>query len=184
MSEHDLNGLYGRLLHDGLVQFGTFDGAPYLLNTGLLPSYPAALASLAERAAPLIERSAPVDRLVCTADAWPIGMALSLRSNLPLVYSLGTDAAGVHDLIGAYDMGHPACLLVNVWDGDAALAGLIDKARRVGLMIGAVVALFGWAERPLDGAAVHVLVDLPQMARVLADAGEIPPELRTVFDAK
>ncbi|TVR23341.1 MAG: hypothetical protein EA396_03675 [Anaerolineaceae bacterium] len=177
-----MNDLYGRLLHDGLVQFGTFNGAPYLLNTGLLPSYPAALALLAERAAPLIGQAAPVDRLVCTASAWPIGMALSLRLRLPLVYSLGTDAAGVHDLIGAYDMGHPACLLVNLWDGDAAIRELIDKARRVGLMIDSVVALFGWAERPLDGVAVHVLVDLPQMARALADGGEIPPELRTVFD--
>lgn len=97
------------MLRAGLVQFGLFgpDGAPVKLNCELLPAYPDILAQVAASAAEIATQPLP-DRLVCTAQAVPLGVALSLRTGVPLVYSRGSDGPGVEDLVGAYDVGHPA----------------------------------------------------------------------------
>jgi hypothetical protein len=140
------------LMAGGLVQFGRFgdDAAPIKINIGLLPSYPEVLRTLAEQA---VKFCVGVDRLVCTVDAVPFGTAVSLAADIPLVYSLGTDAPGVHDLIGAYDVGHPAILLANIQR--EIPPQLIEKAQRVGLDIQQTITVFG-----LDNRALVNLGDL------------------------
>lgn len=154
------------LLDTGLIQFGLFgvDERPMQLNFHLLPSYPDILAQLADRAAATIAES-EYDHLVCDRDSLPFGVAVNQRTNIPLVYSLGTDKPGVYDLVGAYDVGHPALLLANTWY--EGLSALIEKAGRVGLEIVATRVIASNGDIPS-------LIDLPQMVETLRRDGFLP----------
>ena len=162
------------LLAAGLLQFGVFgeEAAPVKLSLEMLPAYPDVLASIAASAAEIARQQQP-DRLVCTAAALPLGVAVSLHADIPLVYSRGSDGPGVHDLVGAYDVGHPALLLTDAWPDPSAQL-LIERAQQVGLDIDTVIAVIGVRPSPLPEIAVHTLLDLGALAREMAADGRLP----------
>lgn len=131
------------LLENGLVQFGRFerDGqfAPILLNLELLPSYPETLRYIVEQAALKIDGD--IERLVCTADSLALGIGISLQTQIPLVYSRGKGELPVHDLVGAYDVGHPAVLVMNFMQDTADVDHFVAQALKVGLHINHVFAV-------------------------------------------
>ncbi len=130
-----------KLARAGLVQFGRFERAggdvwPVMVNLLWLPSYPALLRDVAAALQPLLEGIA-ADRMLTTVDALPIGVALSLRADIPLVYPYGEvrDYTAAFAIEGAYDVGHPTLLLSDVLI-DAPQANQITAlARKVGLEI-------------------------------------------------
>ena len=129
------------LLETGLLQFGNFDDStPLRLSLAMLPAYPDVLRMIVAHSKSLVDKI-EVNRLLCTTDAMPFGLGMSLEMNIPLIYSRGSAAAPVYDLVGAYDIGHPALLLTNVLDGQHDLSSLIAKARQVGLEIHTVLAI-------------------------------------------
>ena len=160
------------LAETGLLQFGYFEvGKPYKLLLDLLPSYPHVLDELVNEANPMVGQ---VDHLVSTLDAIPLGIGLSLRNHIPLVTSRGHSTAPVHNLVGAYDIGHPALLLAN--QPTANLRQLISDALTVGLDIQSIVVLVDdGAWRP-DLQAFHSLIKLSSAVETLVEQRFIPAE--------
>ena len=160
----------------GLLQFGLFgeEESPIRMNLHLLPAYPDILAQIAETALHHIDHN-HIERLVCDAKSLPFGVATSLRSGIPLVYSLGSDQPGVFDLVGAYDVGHPTLLLTNTWRGNADGVALIKKARAVGLNINTVLTVFDYGKRSTDSLEVRALLRLADIIPQLVESGELPP---------
>jgi hypothetical protein len=160
------------LVENGLLQFGRFedgdDFKPYSLNLHLLPAYPDVLR---HSAAEIAGRIQDIDRIVCEADSVPLGVAVSLQSGIPLIYSNGRNESGVYDLVGAYDVGHPAVLVVNILDDTEHLRRLIKKARGVGLEIKMVVAIIGI--RIFDDVPTQSLLNLATVIRLLVDSGDL-----------
>lgn len=172
--------LIQQLTSAGLVQFGSFQhGAeerPFLLDLKMLPSYPPVLDSIIQALAKHLPDSAP-DYLVTPAQSVALAAGLSLRSQIPLVYSRGSGEAPVTDLVGAYDIGHPAVMIVDVLDNDAALAPLIQGMRRVGLNVAQVIAVIdtGMSSLEVDGLEdIRALLTLSEIAAHLREAGELP----------
>ncbi|MCU0511277.1 MAG: hypothetical protein MUE40_01775 [Anaerolineae bacterium] len=153
----------------GLLEAGLFTQGeqvlPLRLRLELLPAAPALLAHIAELALPLV---GPVERLVCLPDALPLGVAISLKSGLPLVYSRGRGESPVLDLVGSYDVGHPALLLMNTPPAVATLLEMQRRAATVGLEIGRGLALLAPAAAPGEDSPLPV-VPLLTLAQVVAD---------------
>lgn len=165
----------GRLLDAGLLQFGQFeteDGwRPFTLNLDYLPSYPATLAAIVEAAQSALP---DVDYLLAMADAVPFGVALGASLHKPLVYSRGSDAPPVADLVGAYDIGHSGALLASVLDDGARLERLAANARSVGVDARIAVVILDLGISPVHELDVHALVRLPDAVEQLAAAGNLP----------
>lgn len=168
-----ITNLGNDLLRAGLVQFGWYmpDNQPYRLHLSMLPSYPGILRQAAAQIAPAV-RSA--NRLLAAADSIPLGVAISLHTRIPLVYSQHSSSAA-HAFVGAYDIGHPAVLITNdlsQWD---AIAGLARSARQVGLEIQRVVALV-MCRAPNSGHELPVsgIVSLEKLAMAMTASGELP----------
>jgi orotate phosphoribosyltransferase len=183
-----------KLARAGLVQFGRFerpDGAvwPVMVNLLWLPSYPALLRDVAAALVPLLGGIA-ADRLLTTVDALPIGVALSLRTDMPLVYPYGEirDYTAAFAIEGAYDVGHPTLLLSDVLI-DARQANQITAlARKVGLEVHGVLAVVDWglgAREELEsaGCTVRCALRLGDVLPVLAGAGLLPPTMRETVEA-
>ena len=163
------------LLDAGLLQFGRFAGVngwePYQLNLQWLPSYPAILRQMADESQPLIGQ---VDHLLSTASALPLGLALSLCHGLPLVYSRGNGDAPVFDLVGAYDIGHPALLVVERSRDLVGIEPLVERARSVGLEIQNALVIVDEGALPLYNLNVSALVYLPALIDPLVARGRLP----------
>ncbi len=158
----------------GLLQFGAFNLGeavqPFRINLDLLPSYPEVLQQLATLTNDLLNH-AHYDHLLSTIDAIPFGVALSLHTQKPLVYSRGGKLSPAYDLVGAYDVGHPAVLLTNVIVDGEALKPLIGAANRVGLAVHTIISIFSLSQYiALDDITVTALLPIHQ---VLAYLGEI-----------
>ena len=172
--ECDMNELVPLFMESGLLQFGIFsaEAAPYQLNMELLPAYPDILAAVAAQAVPLVTE---MSRLVCLPDSLPLGVALALRTQVPLVYSRGSGAAPVHDLVGAYDIGHAAALVVNVFDDQTDHLPFIAGTRQVGLNIQMIVAVVAVGEvESAQVIPVHSLLRLESVIEHLAADGQMP----------
>lgn len=134
-----------KILHDliesGLLQFGAFvrNGVtePVRFHFEMMASYPDMLGAAADQLSRLMP---PADRLLSTADAVPLGTALALKSSIPLVYTRGGEDEPAFDLVGAYDIGHPAILVTNV-AGYGTHERLLSTARRVGLNVTSAACL-------------------------------------------
>jgi hypothetical protein len=166
------------LLNAGLLQFGRFahDGGwkPYQLNLELLPSYPDILGHIVDSSAPLV---GSVDHLLCPLTALPFGVALSQQTGVPLVY--GRD----EDIVGAYDIGHPALLIANDLSKVADLERLIARARRVGLETRRALVIINEAGNSLNGVEVEALLDLSEVIQALMQEGRLPAgQGRAVLD--
>jgi orotate phosphoribosyltransferase len=183
-----------KLARAGLVQFGRFERPngdiwPVMVNLLWLPSYPALLGDVAAALAPLLDGIA-ADRLLTTVEALPIGVALSLRADMPLVYPYGEvrDYTAAFAIEGAYDVGHPTLLLSDVLI-DARQANQITAlARKVGLEVRGVLAVVDLglgAREELDSAGyvVRCALRLGDMLPALAGAGLLPPTMRDTVEA-
>lgn len=162
----------------GLVQFGRFqDGAgarPFLLRLDYLPAYPDVLRRVAQAAAGEIE-GLTVHRLVAAADAVPLGVALSLETDLSLVYSRGQNEEAVYDLVGAYNIGHAAALVRSVLGDTRALLPFIASARRVGLEIHTLLTVLDLGiHEGIPGVTVKPLLTLPGIVAALSAQGALP----------
>lgn len=136
-----------RAFHEnGLIQFGRFitheqDIEPLLISFEFLPSYPQLLTQTAQRLKMLCgETFGAFDFLFCAAEGIPLGMAMSLQTDRPLLYSTHR-AAHARDFIGAYDVGHPAVLIVPVFDDEEKITRLARDVQRVGLEMVGIVSL-------------------------------------------
>ena len=177
----------------GLIQFGQFeqpDGSvwPLMVNLRWLPSYPPLLHQTAAVLDPLLDQAA-ADRLLTTVDALPIGVAVSLRKHMPLVYPYGEvcDTTAAFAIEGAYDVGHPTVLLSDVLIDVPQAATITAVARRVGLDVNTIVAVIDLglgARKTLEatGYTVRTVLTLREMLPVLADAGDLPPIMRTTVE--
>lgn len=129
------------LFEHGLLQFGMFqtsaEDVPFQLQLGFLPSYPHLLSQVARSIHQMLIPNH--QRLLCDLEALPLGVSVSLMSETPLVYSRVALGFGGNDLVGAYDIGHPTCLLVNQLGEQSQR--LIDVASSVGLEVSQIIAL-------------------------------------------
>jgi hypothetical protein len=157
----------------GLIQFGRFDadGVPFKLSFDLLPSYPDIWVTLLERFMPQADISR-YERLLAPADSVPLGTLVSFSGNVPLVYSRGTAREGVHDLLGAYDVGHPALFVANTWQ--ASHEALIHKAQKVGLDIHTAWVLMTIGKAQSHNIAIHSLFKLEDVVLDLHSAKKLP----------
>lgn len=129
------------LFNTGILQFGRFtDDAgiaqPYRLRLELLAAYPSLLQQVAYRGVQQLAHLPSFDRFVTLSDSIPIATAISLNTGISLVYSRGTNEPLVHNLVGAYDVGHPTCLIVNSVNN--MTQSFITTSRKVGLEIHSV----------------------------------------------
>jgi hypothetical protein len=163
------------LLTTGLIQFGQFqrDGGtqPFLSRLDMLASYPETLQQLSDASAQIASLNS-VDRLLCAPWSLPLGMALALRANLPLIYSRGLGESTVDDLVGAYDIGHPALLVANL--SEPGVAHLLYQARRVGLDIQHVLVIVETTPLAVD-VPCHALVT---MHEIIEERDFVPPGQR------
>jgi hypothetical protein len=169
-----MDELTALVMDAGLLQFGWFDGGvPFKLHLDMLPGYPDVLRVVAAAAQPFLCSNS---RLVCTAEALPLGVALSLLADVPVVYSRGRGEEVVNDLVGAYDIGHPALLLVNTLQCEDAnsVAALIGQARQVGLDIRQTVAVVQVDTKITLDVEVHALLNLADVVETLVEIGRVP----------
>src|SRR5205823_1781643 len=127
---------------------------PISIHLRLLPSYPSTLRALAQEIAPMVQIDG-LTHLLPMPSAVPVGVAVSLAADLPLVYP----AAGNPQTIeGAYDFNVPTILLTDVLTDGAAESALIKQARPLGLDVKAVVAILSIdiGLSSLDGLPIYV----------------------------
>jgi hypothetical protein len=167
-----VNDLPSLLVETGLVQFGWFvrDGviAPVQFHLEMLASYPDLLKIIVDDLSPKLPTA---ERFLCTPDALPLGVALALKTNVPLVYSRGGGDEAVHDLVGAYDIGHPAILVTNVV-GIGAFTRLVATAQRVGLEVRSIMAVVDTGLAAL--LPVDALLTLPDLVDTLIERDMLP----------
>jgi hypothetical protein len=156
-------------LSNGLLEIGLFQTedtrTSYRLRLDMLPAYPGVLAACAVQIADRLMR---IDRLVCPSDSLPLGVAVSLQTKIPLVYSRGKGESPVLDWVGAYDVGHPAALLCNTLPDRETLAGWHKQLTSVGLQLAQVIAIVE-VKRPVIDVPTHALLRLEDWLR-------LPPE--------
>jgi len=159
----------------GLIQFGRFDedGVPFKIVFDLLPSYPDIWSNVLERLILLADVNR-YERLLASSEALPLGTLLSFLANVPLVYSRGTGREGVYDLLGAYDVGHPALFVANTWQNSHE--GLIHKAKKVGLEIHTAWVLMttGKVTANMPNLTIHSLFRLEDVMLDLHTAKKLP----------
>ncbi|MAS34306.1 MAG: hypothetical protein CL610_09880 [Anaerolineaceae bacterium] len=159
----------------GLIQFGRFDHQqPYQLHLELLPSYPDVLEQITKQAVSLVGEA--IDHLVCMHDALPLGTALSLKTEIPLVYSRGILAgAPVDNLVGAYDIGHPALLITNSLRDADGIAQIVRQAHQVGLEINRVLTLVDEGNSAYSDLETVAILPLSNILDALEESGSLPP---------
>ncbi|MDX2078654.1 MAG: hypothetical protein SFZ02_19640 [bacterium] len=155
----------------GLIQFGRFEDVPFKIQFELLPSYPDIWANLLDRLIPKADLTR-YERLLAPADSVPLGTLLSYMANVPLVYSKGTSRDGVHDLLGAYDVGHPALFVANTWQQSHEV--VIHKAQKVGLEIDVAWVLITYGKIDATNMTIHSLFKLEDVMIELHTAGKLP----------
>ncbi|MGJ3237876.1 MAG: hypothetical protein ACFE0Q_04145 [Anaerolineae bacterium] len=167
-----------QLLQTGIIQFGLFvkngQELPYRLQLDMLPAYPELLQNVVYRGVQTLAGIPTFDRLVAHADAVPLASALSLNTGISLVYSRGRGETPVHDLVGAYDVGHPACLLVNSITPD--MKQWLADAERVGLNIHTVIEVIATGHQ-LQQPAQTAIFTLTEIIHALHHDRHIPQPL-------
>jgi orotate phosphoribosyltransferase len=188
-----LESLALSLARAGLIQFGRFvqpDGAiwPVAVHLRWLPSYPALLRDVAASLGALLE-GIEADRLLATADAIPLGVALTLHTGLPMVYASGEvrDYTAAFAIEGAYDVGHPTVLLSDLLIGAAQAKAITALARRVGLEVHAILSVLdlGLGAREALTAAGYTLrsvLTLRKVLPLLEEQGLLLPLMRATVE--
>jgi hypothetical protein len=170
----DKAGLVEALFEAGLIQFGFFDNEqtgetePLRLRFDLLPAYPAIHKAVS---ALITEKIASnIERILCDAVSLPLGVGVSIASDIPLVYSSGKEGNPVRNLVGAYDVGHPTVLVTNVYDEQNA-ARLIRNAGQVGLELQKVLCV---TMSRATNEKVEVLLSIEEIVMHLKQVKKLP----------
>jgi len=173
-------------LHDiEAIRFGQFTlhsgrKSPIYLDLRLLASFPAALRQAAAAYRPLLEQLS-FDLLSATPLAGlPIGTAISLAMNIPLVYSRGTvKSYGTGKQIeGSWSPGQTAVVVDDlITSGDSLLQG-IHTLREAGLRVTDAVVLIdreqgGRATLADQGYNLHSAVKMSQLLAILEEKERI-----------
>lgn len=163
------------LFDAGLLQFGRFvtaDGArPFQHHLDMLASYPALLRQVAQGLAWQLDG---IDRLLCGPGSVPLGTAVALETGIPLVIARGSGADGARDFVGAYDIGHPAALIVHA--SSEVSPPLVHHAGRFGLVVRRVASVLGMGPPALTVTTV-ALLNAPWVVGWLIEEGRIPGPL-------
>lgn len=154
------------LLSHGLLEVGVFQKEAlrqsFRLRLEMLPAYPGLMAACALQIA---DRLARVDRIVCPSDSVPLGVAVSLQTKIPLVYSRGRGEAPVQDWVGAYDVGHPAALVCSIMPDKDTWAVWHKQLSSVGLEVVQVISVVELHALSTD-VATHALLRLGEWLRL------------------
>lgn len=167
-----------QLIASGLVQFGLFgDGSPVRFHLERLSAYPRVLSSFTEALVALQDTSVTdKHRVLVPHDSIVLGVAFSLATGIPLVYSRGQYHSVRDDLVGAYDMGHPTYLIVGALTPSRKFSGYLSDVRRVGLEVAQVY--IGIKAVNDDLLPVHVecrsYIDLPKELSGIVEKGWLP----------
>jgi hypothetical protein len=156
------------LLTAGIIQFGHFidpDGraTPVRFQFELLPAYPSLLNLAAEAVTRQIENRG-LQRLVCDQDSLPLAVCVDQKTRIPLIYN------SEGGLAGAYDVGHPAALIGNVYEPQNAntLEVVRTRARRTGLELVAEIYLIGLSEVKNPTTQFLIMLDDKLLSRWVA----------------
>jgi uridine monophosphate synthetase len=177
--------LADRLFQAGCVKFGTFTlksglSSPIYIDLRLLVTHPSLLREVARAMAPIAE-NLDFDRLgAIPYGGLPIGVALSLEMDRPLIYPRrevkqhGTKRA----IEGAFQPGETVLLvddLISGGDSKVEAAGQLESA---GLNVRDVLVLVdrqqgGAADLAERGYDLHAVLQLEEMLQVLRGLGRI-----------
>jgi len=110
--------------------------------------------------------------------AVPVGVAVSLAADLPLVYPAAGDPRTIE---GAYDFNVPTILLTDVLTDGAAESALIKQAKPLGLDVKAVVAILSIdiGLSSIDGLPIHVWRGL---RKLLVEIPTLTPSMRLAVE--
>jgi hypothetical protein len=162
-----------QLVDSGILQFGIFmeqgKRVPYQLHLEMIPAYPELFGMVVDAVIDKLPDKA-FDRLVAHSDCAVVTGAIAYKTGISLVYSRGSSTSPVHDLVGAYDVGHPACLLLNTIPDN--IEKFIAGCRQVGLEINSIVSLIVSQEHILDIPVIAVY-SLESMLAELYETGDI-----------
>lgn len=168
-----------QLFTRGLIQFGRFQQTNSIslvrMQLEFAASHPQFLNDLADEMLSLLDIKR-FERLVSTIDAVPLASLLSVKTGVPLVYSRGSGNFTSADLIGAYYVGHPACLVL--LDGQAAqqhMALWIKNALAAGLEIECVAGVIGEPES--SAVAANYLLTPRDLLQSLMDQHLVPHQV-------
>lgn len=174
-----------KLLETGILQFGEFrenNGyAPLRLHMELLPAYPAFLDQVTGLLGELLPGN--IQRLVAAPDALPLGVSVSLRTGIPLIYSRGRSESPAFDLVGAYDSGRTVVVLTNALSDGESLLSLIWRVRQVGLKVSTVVGLIDLESGFSSDCAMFSLVNLTGVMGALKEKALLPAgQITSVYE--
>lgn len=163
------------LVNTGLLQFGRFeqDGYPasVRLSFDLVAAYPEVLQQIVAVVRGVLTNRGS-DRLLVPPSGIAMGGALSFSTGIPLIYSRGCGEEAVFDLVGAYNAGHRATLIVPI-DLDITEA-FLRAVTRVGIVIEGVVAVVGTGGASAYQGERVTLFELCALVSNLRDRGRIP----------
>lgn len=176
----DTHDVVHALVRIGAIQFGQFETepgvfAPLAIRLSLLPSYPAILRVLSAEIAPLVSIGG-LTHLLAMPAAVPLGVAVSLAAEMPLVYPSIT---GGHTVEGAYDYNVPTALLTDLLTDGAAERSLITRVRPLGLDVKVVVAVLDLGHAP-DRVGTLPLIVWRRVANIVSEMTTLTPAMRTV----
>ena len=170
------NSLLSDMVQAGVLEFGQFKVGrqilPFRFSAEYLPAYPNLLSKLAGQAAGRFNPLQP-DRLVAPEESLPFGTACAIQSGISLAYTKTGGAFPVQNLIGAYDSGHKAALLLNEFDNRRSYTQFITDARKVGLGITAVVTILAINEAETGSIPVLSLFQLSELISELTGEGHL-----------
>ena len=171
------------LVDSGILQFGVFvengKRVPYQLHLEMIPAY-SELFTLVVNMVVQNLRDKSFDRLIAHSDCSVIGGAIAHQAGVSLVYSRSGLVSPVYDLVGAYDVGHPACLLVNTIPDN--IETFIAGCRQVGLETHSVVALVAEQEAT-QNIPVTSVFSLESILTELYEMGEVTdPQYQAVSE--
>lgn len=186
----DISALAQTLFEIGAVRFGDFTlhsgiKSPIYIDLRLLASFPQALRQAADAYAAILEKKA-FDLLGATPLAGlPIGTAISLRMNKPLIYARpSTKGYGTGKQIeGRWEVGQRVVMVDDlITSGDSLLQG-IGQLREAGLVVTEAVVLLdrqqgGREALREQGVALTSAMTLEQALEILIQQGKITESQR------
>jgi uridine monophosphate synthetase len=178
-------------LHEiGAVRFGEFvlhsgRTSPIYLDLRLLASYPEALRGAATAYQPILA-GLTFDLLAATPLAGlPIGTAVSLATNVPLIYPRGSAKSyGTGKRVeGRWEKGQTAVVIDDLITSGDSLLGGIEALEAAGLRVGDAVVLIdreqgGRETLQARGYRLHSAMTLGQMLSILESKGRITTRQR------
>jgi uridine monophosphate synthetase len=187
----DRESLVLRLFQAGCVQFGHFklkSGvlSPIYVDLRLLVSDPTALRQVADALVNLIQSQPPLsfDRIAAIPyAALPIGVALSLALNRPMIYprkeikSYGTS----RPIEGRFEVGEKVLLLDDLITRADSKLEAIAPLQQAGLVVEDILVVLdreqgGSEALAKHGYRLHSLMTLRDMLALLAEQGAITPQ--------